>query len=277
MNNQRSYLLILCNWLERVRWLERILDQFIISHPDRADAAVDVLLAIRAVDAALAVRDPHDVDYVTAFIAVGRLEKSLGHVVPLARRDRAEADFIVEALRLGILGDRSQYLYGYLDLASESAWVLRRNPFSKPATASHRRPTSKPARVSRKTWYVTGLAVRQLPPADRARYRQEFASELADLPRRHQAPHAVRLVRNAWSQRRSLTGKPSVQSTRVMLVVGTGAGSAVCLSTMGWPATALGSVVVTAVMWTISSQERTRRLATLIRAVLNRHPPTRKR
>ena len=120
---------------------------------------------------------------------------------------------------------------------------------------------------SRKTRYASRLAVRLLPPADRARYRQEFAAELADLPRRDQAPHAFRLAVRAWSLRRSLTGRPSRRSTGVVLVVAVGgAEGAVLLAGLDWPATVLGSVVVIALMWTINSRARTRHLASLIRA-----------
>jgi len=119
--------------------------------------------------------------------------------------------------------------------------------------------------TSRRTKCAAGLAVRLLPPADRARYRQEFAAELADLPRCDQAPYAFRLVSRTWSLRRSLKDKPPVRSTKVVVVVGAGACSAAGLASVGWPAAFLGSVVVIALAWTISSADRTRHLATLIR------------
>jgi hypothetical protein len=119
---------------------------------------------------------------------------------------------------------------------------------------------------SRRTRCITGLAVRLLPPTDRARYREEFAAELADLPRRDQAPHAFRLAFRAWSLRRSLTGKPSIRSTRVVIVVGSGACGFAALAASGWPAAFLGSVLIIAGGWVVSSQDRTRRLASLIRA-----------
>jgi DnaK suppressor protein len=135
---------------------------------------------------------------------------------------------------------------------------------------------SKPARLNRKTQCATGLAVRLLPPADRARYREEFATELADLPRCEQAPYAVRLVCRSWSLRRSLTGRRNIRSTRIVVVLGTGAGGAVCLAALGWPAAVLGSMVIIALMWTVSSPDRTRHLASLIRAARGSQAPTRK-
>ncbi len=135
---------------------------------------------------------------------------------------------------------------------------------------------SKPARVSRRTQCATGLAVRLLPPVDRARYREEFATELADLPRCDQAPYAVRLVCRSWSLRRSLTGKRSVRPARVLVVVIPGAGSAVCLAALGWPAAILGSVAIMALMWTVSSLDRTQHLVSLIRAARGGQAPTRK-
>jgi RNA polymerase-binding transcription factor len=138
-------------------------------------------------------------------------------------------------------------------------------------------PASKPARVSRRTRCATGLTVRLLPPADRARYRQEFAAELADLPRCDQAPYAIRLACRAWPLRSSLTGRRSVRSSRVVVVVTTGAGGAVCLATLGWPAAVLGSVLIIALMWIISDPNRTRHLASLIRAVHSGPSPNRKK
>jgi hypothetical protein len=44
------------------------------------------------------------------------------------------------------------------------------------------------------------------------------------------------------------------------------AGSGLCGTVIGWPVAVLGGVVVFAIMWTVSSQDRTRRLATLIHA-----------
>jgi hypothetical protein len=129
---------------------------------------------------------------------------------------------------------------------------------------------TKRAGVSRRTKWAIGLAVRLLPPADRARYRQEFAAELADLPRCDQTPYAFRLVCRAGSLRRSLMRRPSVRSTRIVVVVGSGVCGFTALAASGWPAAFLGSVLIIAGAWTVSSQDRTRRLANLIRAARKR-------
>lgn len=121
--------------------------------------------------------------------------------------------------------------------------------------------------VSRRARSATSVAVHLLPPADRERYREEFAAELADLPRCDQAPYAFRLVTRSWSLRRSLTGRSTARSTTIVisLVLTTGA-ETVWLPRLGWPAAFLGTAVVLAVVWTVSSRDRARRLANLIRA-----------
>lgn len=138
-------------------------------------------------------------------------------------------------------------------------------------------PPARPARPGRRTRCATGLAVRLLPPADRDRYREEFAAELADLPRADQAPYAIRLVFRAWSLRCSLTGRSSHRPVSVVVVVAVGADCLAWLAGIDWPAAVLGGVVVIALMWTVSNQDRTRRLATLIRAARGGRAPTRKR
>lgn len=125
-----------------------------------------------------------------------------------------------------------------------------------------------PARVSRRAQLAAGIAVRLLPPAHRQRYREEFAAELAELPHRDQAPHAYWLMCNVWSSRRSLTGTTiSFLSVRLVVVVVPTAGGAVLMAQAGWPALALGGLVIFAVMWTVSSADRTQRLVSLISAV----------
>jgi hypothetical protein len=84
------------------------------------------------------------------------------------------------------------------------------------------------------------------------------------LRRRISSP-AFRLVSRAWPLRRSLKEKPPVRSTKVVVVVGLGACSATGLASVGWPAAFLGSVLIIALAWTISSADRTRHLASLIR------------
>lgn len=133
-------------------------------------------------------------------------------------------------------------------------------------------------RVSRRARSATSLAVHLLPPADRERYREEFAAELADLPRCDQAPYAFRLVSRSWSLRRSLTGRSTARSTTIVisLVLTTGA-ETVWLPRLGWPAAFLGIAMVLAVVWTVSSRDRARRLANLIRAFRTSQPTDRKK
>jgi hypothetical protein len=128
---------------------------------------------------------------------------------------------------------------------------------------------TSPVRVSHRTRCAAGLAVRLLPPADRQRYREEFAAELADLPRIDQAPYAFRLVGRAWSLRRSLTGRGRPASALVIVVAS--AGGSAYAAVIDWPAAVLGCAVIAAVMGAISSPDRTRRLASLIRAARS-HP-----
>jgi hypothetical protein len=132
--------------------------------------------------------------------------------------------------------------------------------------------------VSRRARSATSVAVHLLPPADRERYREEFAAELADLPRCDQAPYAFRLVSRSWSLRRSLTGRSTARSTTILisLVVTTGA-ETVWLPRIGWPAAFLGAIVVLAAVWTVSSRDRARRLGNLIRAFRGSQPTNRKK
>ena len=71
------------------------------------------------------------------------------------------------------------------------------------------RPRLDKEQPSRRTRGSTALGLRLLSPLDRQRYREEWAAELADLPRCDQAPSAFRLLSRAWSLRRALSGKPS--------------------------------------------------------------------
>jgi hypothetical protein len=121
--------------------------------------------------------------------------------------------------------------------------------------------------VSRRTRLAVGLSVRLLPPGDRLRYREEFAAELAGLPRIDQAPYAIRLIARTWSLRRSLRGKSTASSASVLTLVVAGGGSIACQVVIGWPAALLGGFAILAVMWTVGSADRTSRLATLIRSV----------
>jgi hypothetical protein len=67
-------------------------------------------------------------------------------------------------------------------------------------------PAAPPARMAAG---LVAQAVRALPATDRARWREEFDAELAELaeaevPRRAQLGHAVRLATRVWSLRRAL-------------------------------------------------------------------------
>lgn len=143
------------------------------------------------------------------------------------------------------------------------------------------KPGQRPRQLtgaSRRARSAVSLAVHLLPPADRERYREEFAAELADLPRCDQAPYALRLVTRSWSLRQPLTGRSTARSTTIVisLVLTTGA-EAVWLPRLGWPAAFLGTAVVLAVVWTVSSRDRARRLGNLIRAFRSGHPTDRKK
>lgn len=132
--------------------------------------------------------------------------------------------------------------------------------------------------VSRRARAATSVAVHLLPPADRERYREEFAAELAELPRCDQAPYAFRLVTRSWSLRRALIGRSMARSTTIVisLVVTTGA-ETVWLPRLGWPTACLGTAVVVAVVWAVSSRDRARRLGNLIRAFRGSQPVNRRK
>ena len=86
------------------------------------------------------------------------------------------------------------------------------------------------ARLSWRTRFATDLAVRMLAPIDRQRYRQEWAAELADLPRCDQATCALRLLSRAWSLRRELSEKPRKKPRTGLVIVGV-----VSRARMPWP------------------------------------------
>jgi hypothetical protein len=182
--------------------------------------------------------------------AAGRIESMLSEFGPLNDPDLNQARDAMREIRNIIIHATTRYVRPY-----------------------YRRIPGDIARTSRRTRCATDLAVRLLPPGDRERYRLEFASELAELPRSDQAPYAMRLVWHALSHRQALTGG----GLRVSAAVTVAAGSGLCGTVIGWPAAVLGGVVVFAIMWTVDSPDRTRRLATLIRAARSRPAPTRKR
>jgi hypothetical protein len=122
-------------------------------------------------------------------------------------------------------------------------------------------------RPSREARLAMSLAVFVLPRADKARYRAEFASELADLSalsRTRQWLHAFRLATHAVSLRGSLTNRSGLGPS-LGIAVGFTFSSA-SLTGIGWPGAVLCGAVLFVIGWTISNQERTKRLATLIRA-----------
>jgi len=58
------------------------------------------------------------------------------------------------------------------------------------------------------------------------------------------------------------------------VVTGTGgAAVSISLAGVGWPAVSLGGIVTLAAVWVVSSPDRTRNLADLIRAVRGERPP----
>jgi hypothetical protein len=56
----------------------------------------------------------------------------------------------------------------------------------------------------RSTRTLVALAVRLLPVAQRARYRDEFGVELVELPRQQQRGYALRALARAWELRKAL-------------------------------------------------------------------------
>jgi hypothetical protein len=103
----------------------------------------------------------------------------------------------------------------------------------------------KPPQPSRRTRCAADLALRLLSPLDRQRFREEWAAEIADLPRRDQAPHAFRLLIRSWSLRRELGDKPARNPREVLLVVGVaipGADALAALCGRNWPAAVVGGV-----------------------------------
>jgi hypothetical protein len=126
---------------------------------------------------------------------------------------------------------------------------------------------SNPAQLSRRTRCVTDLALRLLTPIDRQRYREEWSAELADLPRRDQAPYAFRLLLRSWSLRRELNQKPSRAPNVGLVVMATvpGADALVALYGLDWPAAIVGVGWTVGLAWIVSSKERTQHLIRLIR------------
>jgi hypothetical protein len=150
-----------------------------------------------------------------------------------------------------------------------SAW-----PPSLSVQVTVARPFRRPPQPgpSRRALSSMRMAVRLLPPADRQRYREEFAAEFADLPRTDQAPYAYRLLGRTWSLRRALKDvRPQpVALTVAVQLASPGAAAAVITALAGAPAVycagALSAGILGMLGWTMASADRTRRLVSLIRA-----------
>lgn len=144
-------------------------------------------------------------------------------------------------------------------------------------TVTADRRHAKPTQPSRRTRCATHLALRMLSPAHRQRYREEWAAELAALPRRDQAPYAFRLLSRAWSLRRELSGNPPKSPRSVLIVVGVvvpGADALAAVCGLDWPAAVVGVGWTMGLMWIVSSKDRTQHVATLIRAAANSRTST---
>jgi hypothetical protein len=151
-------------------------------------------------------------------------------------------------------------------------------------------PRSPADDASRRVRWAIHLAVRLLPPEDRRRYREEFAAEFASLPRCDQAAYAYRLITRTWALRRALAGQPRRRALAhrprrrrglLTLTLATGPASALATTIDGILTgsgsailAAVGLLIVTGILaaWTIGSDERTNRLATLVRAARGEEP-----
>ncbi len=114
---------------------------------------------------------------------------------------------------------------------------------------------------------------------DRQRHREEWAAELADLPRRDQAPYALRLLSRAWSLCRELSDKPRRNPRNGLVVLGVlipGADVVAALCGLDWPAAVVGLGWMLGLLWIVSSKDRTQRLVDLIREARSSKAPTRK-
>jgi hypothetical protein len=130
---------------------------------------------------------------------------------------------------------------------------------------------------SRQTRYAADIALFLLSRRDRVRYCEEWWAEIAYLPRRRQARHALGLLCYAWALRRALSDKPSrAPSVGLAIMVAIpGADAIAALFGLGWPAAAVGIGWGAGVAWTISDKERSRNLVSIIKAV--RHDTTGRR
>jgi hypothetical protein len=227
-----------------------------------------------------------DIDYVRAHAA------ELRHLFALDARNRGLSG--IDAVREGIdrlLRQHTGNALQALTIASEMAARLRvRITIEEGAQSASTMPTARPGTPeplrARARW-ISDTCVRMLPPANRARYREEYQSELADLSRRDQMAHAVRLAARTWPLRRALK-RPSGRAVtaRALIVSVAPAAGMAALAALNLPTAAAGTVLIVAVLavvvWTVGSDDRTGRLASLISAVRGQprqdsSPPARRR
>ena len=133
----------------------------------------------------------------------------------------------------------------------------------------------KSSQPSRRARCAADLALRLLSPVHRQRYREEWAAELADLPRRDQVPYACRLVFRSWSLRRELSEKPSRAPAvgLVVMMVIPGVDTIAALCGLDWPAAVVGVGWTMGLGWVVSSKDRTQHLLTLIREIRGSRVP----
>jgi hypothetical protein len=125
-------------------------------------------------------------------------------------------------------------------------------------------------RLNRAASHVASVAARGLPAADRDRYVEEFAAELADLPDEMQLRHSFRLVGRTWSLRWALAANVRRDARAALIVAFTAGVAAAAGTVMNWPVVVvlLGMIVMLGTLgfWTVTDADRTERVASLIRA-----------
>ncbi|MFI9814662.1 hypothetical protein [Saccharothrix variisporea] len=137
----------------------------------------------------------HDLEAVLGGDLGRILDRKLAHDLALELRRALERD---GDPRLGEVYERVRWL----------EFAVERNVL---ATASFK-PMAAAARIIRlelepqQDHRLLSVAVAVLPHDHRARYHEEFRAELADLPRSHRLPHALRLLSRSWTLRRALRG-----------------------------------------------------------------------
>jgi hypothetical protein len=194
------------------------------------------------------------------------LQRSRGSGSPLALQDRVTWE------RLLRLRDRLLHIHSLLhDLKRE--WKAASPPAEPDAVPSAavqaQPPTPTPVR---RVPAAAGIAARILPPEHRARYREEWAAELADIARPDQPAYAFRLVTRSWAQRRALTSKPNRSTTVSLRITGPAVGVAaafVTAVTTGTTAIFFGIMTIAGLGfagWVLISPARTAHLIEIITA-----------